>query len=81
MPVTGAVCQPRAPELTGRDATQGEHGGENRKGGGEAQAAAGKVERGRGTTHDASAIRDSGDRERGGEVGQKQGDGDATGGR
>ena len=52
MLVTGVVCQPRAPNSTGRDADQWVHGG---KGDGEAQEAAGKNERGTGSaTHDAS---------------------------
>ena len=61
MPVPGAVCEPRTPDLMAEYADQGEHGGENRKGGGEAQAAAGKTERGRGTTHNSSANRYKGD--------------------
>ena len=80
MLVPGAVFQPRAPESTGKDATQGEHRGGNRKVGGEAQAAAGKSERGRGTMHDVSANGDRGDGERGGQVSRKQGDRDTTGG-
>ena len=74
------MCQPPAPELTGRDANKGENGGGNVKGGGEAQAAARKTERGRGTTHDASVNGDNGDGERQGQVVRDQGDGDATGG-
>ena len=63
MPVPGAVSQPRAPDPTGQDAPQGEHRGENGKRGGEAKTAAGKAERERGATYDASANKD---RERGG---------------
>ena len=43
IPVPGAVCQPRAPDLTGMDSNQWEHGGEHGKGGREAQEAAGKT--------------------------------------
>ena len=60
MPMPGAVCQSHAPDLTGRDSNQGEHKGENGKGGGKVQEAAGKTERGIGTTHDASANGDNG---------------------
>ena len=80
MPVPGAVCQPRAPDSTGKYAIQGKDGGEHRKGGGEAQAAAGKTERGHGTTHDASANRDNGNGDRQGQVGREHEDGDTTGG-
>ena len=53
MPMSGAMCQPRAPDLTGRDAEQGGHWG---KEAGEAQAAEGENEGGTaGTTYDASA--------------------------
>ena len=40
----GSMCQPCAPDSTGKDATKGEHGRENGEGGGEAQAAVGKAE-------------------------------------
>ena len=80
MPVPGAVCQPRAPYSRGKDTIQGEHVGENERGGGEAQAVAGKPERGRVKTNDASASGDKGSGERQGQVGREQGDRDATGG-
>ena len=64
MPVPGAVCKPHAPDLTGKDAIKWEHGGENGRGGGEAQAAAEKTQRGSDTTNDASANGEKGDRER-----------------
>ena len=81
MPVPGSVYQQRVPDSTGRDANQGECGGENGKGGGEAQLAAGKSKRGRGTTHNAGVNGDKGAKERLGQVFWEQGDGDATGGR
>ena len=43
MPVSGAVCQPRTPDSTGRDAEQGGHEG---KGDGEVQETAEKSEGG-----------------------------------
>ena len=76
MPVSGAVCHLRAPHLVGRDAEQRYHGG---KGDREAQAVARENEGGTAVaTHDASATRESGAGERRGQVGQEQGDGDAT---
>ena len=71
MPVPEAVCQPRAPDLMGRDANQGEHRGETWKRGGEAQAAAGKTEKGRGTTQDTSVNGDKDAGERRGQVGRE----------
>ena len=81
MPVPGAVLQLRTPDRRVQDATQGEHGRENGKRGEEAQTAAGKAERKRGATDDASANLDRGDGGRGGQVGWRQGDNDTTRGR
>ena len=81
LPVPGAVCRPGAPDSTGKDANQGEHGGGNSKGGREAQAAARKTERRSVTTHNASANGDRGAGERGVQLGRKQVEGDAPGGR
>ena len=81
LPVPGAVCRPGAPDSTGKDANQGEHGGGNGKGGREAQAAARKTERRSVTTHNASANGDRGAGERGVQLGRKQVEGDAPGGR
>ena len=81
MLVPGTVCQPRSPDLTGRDADKRVNGGGKSKGGGKVEEAAGKNEGGSDTPHDASANGDNGAGERQGKVGQGQGDGDATGGR
>ena len=79
MPVSGAVCQPRAPDSSGRVADQEIHRG---KRDGEAQEAAEGNEGGTGgATHDASATGESGAWERRGKVGWDHGDLDATGGR
>ena len=65
MPVSGVVCQPRAPDLTGRDAEQGGHGG---KGGREAQAAAGENKGG--TARQSNYVSVTGERGKGERQGQ-----------
>ena len=71
MPVSGAVCQPRAPDSTGRNAEQGVNGG---KGDREAQTTAGKSEVGTaGASNAASVTRESGKGEYQEQVGQEHG--------
>ena len=81
MPVSGSVFQPRSPDLMGRYDNQGGRGGATGEGGREAQTLAGKTERERDATDNASVNRNRGNWGRVGQVGWRQGDKDTIQGR
>ena len=72
MPVPGSVFQPRSPDPTVRDFTQGERGRENGERGRGSETVVGITDGERDATDNAGASGERGNEVRGGQVGWRQ---------